>query len=197
MMLPNLETPQRYRGLYVYDFGEWSAVGYTAEEIALLLESEKYRDGKVYKIVRAYPDGTLELRGVAHPRFQAEAGMFFNRDDLGAARADFAALNRLADAQPPPCRASAHLAERSPAAGVARYVTALFYPAEYDEEMSRWLADLNYAGGDLAEGGSSHVTNYQVESPRILERTQLWSRAAIPARGADEVFAAVRRAVQR
>jgi hypothetical protein len=197
MKLPDLEKPDRYCGLYVFDFGDWTAVGYTAEEIALLLESDQYRDGKVYKIVRANPDGTLELRGVSGTRFRAESGLFFNRAALNTARADFAELRRLASTEPPPCRASLQLAERPPAGAVARYVTALIYPAEYEDELGRWLLDANYQGGDLAEGGISHVTNYYAEAPRILERAQLWSRSAIPSRSADEVFASLRRAVQR
>ena len=47
MKLPQLTDPDRYEGLYVFDFGEQCAVGYTASEIAVLLESERYRNGKV------------------------------------------------------------------------------------------------------------------------------------------------------
>ena len=43
MDLPELEQPTRYEGLYIYDCGEWCAVGYTAAEIAVLLESDEYR----------------------------------------------------------------------------------------------------------------------------------------------------------
>jgi hypothetical protein len=197
MKLPSLDQPERYRGLYVFDFGAWTAVGYTAEEITLLVESEQYRDGKVYKIVRASPDGQIELRGVAGTRFQAESGLFFGRAKLDAARADFAELRQLADAQPPPCRASLQLAERPPAEAGDRYVTALIYPAEYEDDLSRWLLAANYAGGDRAEGGISHVSNYHAEAHRILEHAQLWSQSANPSRSADEVFASIRRAVQR
>ena len=41
MKLPELSSPARYQGLYVFDFGEWTAVGYTAEEIAALLETSE------------------------------------------------------------------------------------------------------------------------------------------------------------
>ncbi len=197
MKLPTVTEPQRYTGLYVFDFGTWSAIGYTAEEIALLLESETYRSGKVYKIVRARPDGQMELRGVAPERFQLESGMLFNRNALAGAQADFAELQRLAAAQPPPCRAFLHLADRGAAEGVARYVTALIYPAEYEDEMARWLLAAAYAGGDTAEGGPSHVTNYYHDDKTILERQQLWNASAIPSRSRDEVLGSIRRAVQR
>jgi hypothetical protein len=197
MKVPTLEQPARYRSLYVFDFGEWTAVGYTAEEIAVLLESEAYRAGKVYKIVRATPDGQMELRGVSAARFQLESGMLFNRDNLEAAQADFAKLTRLADNLGVPCRAFVHLADRGPQVEAARYVTALIYPAEYEDEMAHWLDEVRFAGGDLAEGGPSHVSDYYATEKTILQRQQLWSQPAIPSRSADEVLSSVGRAVQR
>ena len=197
MKLPALSDPPRYRGLYVFDFGEWCAVGYTAEEIAALLESEQYRDGKAYRIVRATPDGQIELRGVPGTRFQLEGGMFFTRRDRAAAERDYDELVTLAEQTPPPCRAYVHLTDRGPHPERAQFVTALVYPAEHDDEMAAWLATGSYAGGDLAEGGPSHVTNYYDEQHTIVRRTQLWSQTAIPARGFDELQATARRAVQR
>ncbi|MCK4341570.1 MAG: hypothetical protein KAY37_07605 [Phycisphaerae bacterium] len=197
MKLPAVSESQRYRGLYVYDFGEWTALGYTAEEIAVLLESEAWRNGKVYKIVRATPDGRMELRGVAPERFQLESGMFFNRNDLEAGRADFSNLRQLGHSRAVPCRAFLHLADRGESKDAARYVTALIYPAEYEDEMSRWLLDAEYAAGDLVEGGPSHVSNYYADEKTILERQQLWSQPAIPSRSPEEVLSSVRRAVQR
>ncbi len=197
MKLPRLDEPDRYRGLYVFDFGEWSAVGYTVEEVTRLLESETYRHGHAYKIVRAQPDGTLELRGVPHTRFQAESGTFFNRGERATAQADFTELCRAADTQPPPCRAFVQLAERPPAEGVPPYVTALVYPAEYEDDIARWLLDRDYAGGDTVEGGISHVTNYYAEAHTVLDRRQLWTQSTLAARSAEEVLASVRRAVQR
>lgn len=196
MKLPELSQPQRYRGLYVYDFGGWTAVGYTAEEVAVLLESERYRGGTVYKIVRAAPDGQMELRGVAPERFQLESGLFFNRGERTAAEADFETLCRLARHAPPPCRAKVQLADRGQP-GPARFVTALIYPAEYEDEVGHWLLDAGYAGGDLAEGGISHVTDWYHEEHEILRRAQLWSAATNPSRSADEVLSSVRQAVQR
>ena len=60
MKLPKLEKTDQYQGLYVFDFGEHTAVGFTAQEVAELLESERFQHGKVYKIHQAYPDGTLD-----------------------------------------------------------------------------------------------------------------------------------------
>lgn len=197
MDLPRLEEPQRYRGLYVYDFGEWAAVGYTGEEIAVLLESEQYRHGKVYKIQRASPDGRLELSGVSVQRFRLESGVFFYRADRRQARADFEQFCAAARSRPVPCRAFVHLADRAPAAAATRFVTAFVYPAEFEDEISEWLLATGFQGGELVEGGSSHVSNYYAEEKEIIERCQLWSRSTTPSRCAEEVLANVRCAVQR
>jgi hypothetical protein len=146
--------------------------------------------------VRATPDGHMELRGVAPERFQLESGMFFPRADLPAARADFAELLRLG-AENTPCRAFVQLADRGAAAEAERYVTALIYPAEYEDDIAHWLLDAGYRGGDRAEGGASHVTNYYHEANTLLERQQLWSRVAIPSRSREEVYANVHLSVQR
>ena len=160
MVLPELEQPTRYQGLYVYDFGQWCAVGYTADEIAVLIESEQYRGGKTYKIHRATPDGRIELRGISAERFQLESGMFFPRSDLASARADFESLRAAAQRTPPPCRARLHLADRGEAQA-ARFVVALVFPAEYEDDIGRWLLAVDYQGGDLAEGGISHGAQYK------------------------------------
>jgi hypothetical protein len=64
MKLPEVKDSQKYKGLYVVDFGGRCGVGFTADEVAELLESEKFKDVKVYKIYKAYPDGRMELKGV-------------------------------------------------------------------------------------------------------------------------------------
>lgn len=196
MNVPNVTEPHKYRGLYVFDFGEWTSVGYTAEEIAMLLESEAYQDGKVYKIVRATPDGQMELKGVPRTRFDGESGMLFNRASQEAAQADFDTLCALGAAGAP-CRAFVHLADRGAREGVARYVTALIYPGEYEEDIAHWLLEAGYQGGDTVEGGPSHVTDYYGQDATLLARQQLVSHAARTARAVEEVFASVRRAVQR
>ena len=151
----------------------------------------------MYRIHRATPDGRMELQGVSANRLSVESGIFFYREELEAARADFESLNDAGKTNPPPCRAFVHLSERSAAHGTTRYVTALIYAAEHESEIARWLTALAYEGGDVAEGGPSHVSNYQQESKTILDRQQLWSPQAIPSRSADQVLTSVRQAVQR
>ena len=197
MILPRVEDPRRLQGLYVYDFGEWTAVGYTADEIAFLLEDKNHGGGKVYKIHRAWPDGRMELRGVSPKRFGLESGMFFYRGELEAAREDFETLRAAARETPPPCRAVLHVTERATEAGRHRFVTGLIFPAEYEDEIGGWLTAIGFYGGDLVEGGVSHVANHYEEQTEILDRQQLWSRSAIPSRSPEQVLASVRQAVQR
>ena len=138
MKLPELTNPQRYEGLYIFDFEGQVGVGYTAREIEILLESEKYRDSKVYKIHRAWPDGRLEIKGVSNKVFEMESGMFFHCRDQQQARKDYQRLLELAQTKKFPCRAKLHRG-RAESPGGTKHVVALIYPAEYDEEVAARL----------------------------------------------------------
>jgi hypothetical protein len=193
MKLPKLENSERYVGLYVFDFGEQAGVGFTAQEVAELLESEKHKDGKVYKIHKAYPDGKLELKGVPTEVFQLEAGMFFHAHALETAQADFKKLVNLAVRTAPPCRAKVHLAMYSD----EKFVTAVIYPAEYDDEVSSWLLEGEYRTSGAAEGGIGCVQSYYDADPEILKRHQLFGESRIESRTGEELLAGLERAVQR
>jgi len=193
MKLPELEKPEKYVGLYIFDFGDHVGVGFAAEEVAELLESEKYKDGKVYKIHRAYPDGRLELKGVLAETFQLEAGMFFYSGDLETARRDFKELVRLAVRTAPPCRAKVHLSKYSD----EKYVVAFIYPAEYDEQVSSWLLDGEYRTSGAAEGGIEAVQRYYGHELQILDRHQLFGKSESISRTGQELLASVKSAIQR
>ncbi|MBN2130933.1 MAG: hypothetical protein JW741_15635 [Sedimentisphaerales bacterium] len=193
MKLPELDKPDRYQGLYVFDFGDHAGVGFTAEEVAELLESERYREGKVYKIHRAYPDGRLELKGVAAGRFQLEAGMFFYAGDEATARANFKRLVDLAVGAAPPCRAKVHLAQYA----TDKFAVALIYPAEYDDEVSSWLLEGDFRTAGAVEGGAGAVEQYYQGQAEILERHQLFESGQTVNRTGDELLASLARAVQR
>ena len=193
MRLPKLEKPDRYQGLYVLDFDDRAAVGFTADEVAELLESERYKDAKVYKIHRAFPDGRLELKGVPAERFQMEAGMFFYSGDASAAKDDFKRLTDLAVRSAPPCRAKVHLVQYED----GRFAVAMIYPAEYDDEMSGWLLAGEYRTAGEVEGGVGAVERYYQQRPKVLDRHQLFGTSEIASRTGEELLAGVRQAVQR
>jgi len=193
MNLPEIKNPDKYVGLYVVDFGESSSVGFTAKEVAELLESEKFGDIKVYKIHRALADGRMELKGVRNEIFQLEAGMFFYANDIEAAEGDFERLVDLAGAAGGPTKGKIHLANRSNGS----FVTALIYPAEYDDEFSRWLIDGDYKTAGQVSGGVSTVQAYYDEGAEILRRYQVLGRSAHTDRSGAELFGSVKMAVQR
>ena len=193
MELPKLKNGEKYIGLYIFDFGDHTGVGFTAEEVAELLESEKYKHNKVYKIHRAYPDGTLELKGVSAQTFQLETGMFFYSNALESSRGDFKKLVCLADKITPPCRAKLHLSKY----GNDKYVVAIIYPAEYDDELSSWLLDGQYKTSGAVEGGIGPVQRYFDDGPEILNRHQLFAKPELRSRTGQELLGALKLAVQR
>ncbi|HEC02758.1 MAG TPA: hypothetical protein ENI81_04385 [Phycisphaerales bacterium] len=193
MELPKLEKPEKYVGLYIFDFGDHTGVGFTAQEVAELLESEKYAGGRVYKIHKAYPDGKLEMKGVSAETFQLEAGMFFYSNDAETSRRDFKQLVELAVRAAPPCRAKVHLA----GFGDESYAVALIYPAEYDDEVSSWLSAGEYRTGGEAEGGIAAVQRYYDRQAEVLDRHQLFGESESASRTGEELLACVKLAVQR
>jgi hypothetical protein len=193
MKLPKLQKPDSYVGLYIVDFGDNTGVGFTAQEVAELFESERFGHCKAYKIHKAYPDGKLELKGVRRDIFQLEAGMFFFSADSETARNDYKRLVKLGIETNLPCKAIVHLARYSD----DKFAVALIYPAEYDDEISGWLLEHEYKTSGTVEGGISAVTRYYDAKPEILERHQLWGRSSVESRTGEELLASTKIAVQR
>ncbi len=193
MKLPEVKNGEKYVGLYVVDFGDHSGVGFTADEVAELLDSEKFKHVKVFKIHKAYPDGRMELRGVRPEIFQLEKGMFFYSQDIETAGDDYKRLVDLAIREAPPGRAKVHAAKYDD----EKFVTARIYPAEYDDEFSRWLTDGEYKTAGAAQGGIEAVRRYYDEAPQVLQRHQLFGRSSFENRTGEQLLAATRIAVQR
>ncbi|NIA17547.1 MAG: hypothetical protein GWO86_04280 [Planctomycetes bacterium] len=193
MKLPQLKNADSYKGLYAVDFGDHSGIGFTAEEVAELLESVRFRDIKIYKIYSAYPDGTVELKGIPADIFQLEMGMFFYSAAETQAQQDYEGLVNIAVQTAPPGRSKVHLAKYAD----DKFVTALIYPAEYNEEFSGWLSEAGYKTPGPAEGGIEAVKRYYDADAQILQRHQLFSEPAIANRSGSELLAATKIAVQR
>ncbi len=193
MKLPEVQNSEKYVGLYVVDFGDHSGVGFTAQEVAELLESEKFKHIKVYKIHNAYPDGRMELKGIPSQTFELEKGMFFYSGDLESTQANFKRLVDLAVKSAPPARAKVHLARYDD----NEFVTALIYPAEYDDQFSRWLIDGGYKTAGAAEGGVEAVQRYYDRKPEVLDRHQLFGQSAYVSRTGNDLLTNIKLAVQR
>ncbi|MBN1436337.1 MAG: hypothetical protein JW936_04625 [Sedimentisphaerales bacterium] len=196
MNLPQLDNADKYVGLYVVDFAEareGCAVGYTAEEIATLLESQEFGDIKVYKIHNARSDGTLELAGVSNERFQLESGMFFHCFDDETGRGDYDRVLGWAKQAPTPCRAKLQLAQDEG----GQVLLALIYPAEYEEEIGQWLAASGFRGQGAVDAGISQTQSYYEQEYTLLQQEQLWPRESLEPRDQQTLLAAVGDTVQR
>lgn len=193
MNLPILQEPLRYTGLYVVDFGDHSGTGFTAEEVSEILDSEKYGQARVYKIHNAFPDGRLELAGVPREIFELEMGMFFYADNSIWAEDHFKRLVAVAVQSAPPARAKVHLAHYPEGS----FVTALIFPAEYNDEFSRWLLDAGFRTAGSVEGGIEACQRYYQQNPQILRRHQLWNTAGIESFTGQELLEATGRAIVR
>ena len=202
MKLPTLEHPDRYTGLYIVDFspstslrtGDTCAVGYTAGEVAMLLESETYANVKVYRIHGAKPDGTMELVGVPSQRFQLETGLFFYSRDSETARREYDEIRRQADGKLP-CRAQLLLGEMGENSSLP-FVAGLAYPAEYDEDISRWMLDNEVTFGEYADGGTGRLESIRRDA-HLIDSAQLRAVKSRQSRTRQEVFAGVGEAIQR
>ena len=192
MKLPQTQTPEKYVGLYVIDFGTQCAMGYTAEEAAALLETQEYAGVKVYKIYRAYPDGRMELQAVTPQRFQSESGMFFHCRDEKSGQQEYRQLLRWSQEEPPPCRAKLQLAKEADG-----MLLALIYPAEYEQEISRWLAASGFQGSGLVDAGVSQVSRYYQRNLAMVQREQLWPVESLQSRSLEELKACVGMELQR
>ncbi len=191
MKLPEVKNAQKYVGLYVVDFGDSCSLGFTAQEVAELLESEEFADAKVYKIHRAQPDGTMELKGVRREIFELEMGMFFYSQEQGQARDNFEAMVKLAKESDPPCRAKVHLVQYDD----HKYAVGIIYPAEYNDQVSSWLNDSGIRLAGFAEGGIETVQRYYADGPEILGREQLFGESS--GMTGVELLSAVKTAVVR
>lgn len=194
MDLPRLSEPARYVGLYVADFGERVAVGYTAREIQYLLEPDAHPNAKIFKILRAHDDGSLDLRGVLHPDFAAREAMLFIRRDPAAARADADALRALAEQTPPPVACVLELADL---ADPVEHAAALLYPADASPEVGMWLNAVAFTGGDRAEGGPSAFAAYEQRKSAVLSTRTLFPPPTRASRDRDAVLAATHNPLQR
>jgi len=192
--LPPLRDPLRYRGLYIFDFGDRVVVGYTAEEIEYLLSEPQYAGGVVYKIQRAHADGTLELRGVSPSNWSRATGIVFWFDAADQARAAYDELRNRAEGQNPPGLIDltlCHLASQMPG-----YAMVMRYVQELDEAVSSWLLELDYDAGIIVEGGAAPVHQVAFGAEQ-LEHCELEPTEFYKSRSRDEVLETVRFAVQR
>jgi hypothetical protein len=81
--------------------------------------------------------------------------------------------------------------------GEDKYVVAIIYPAEYDDEFSSWLLDGRYKTSGAVEGGIEAVQRYYDVKPEILDRYQLFAKSKTISRTGRELLEGLKLAVQR
>lgn len=193
MNLPRLDNAESYAGLFVADFGQTTAVGYTAEEVTMLAESGKFPAMKVYRIHRVGPEGQMELAGVRPERLTAESGTYFHSRDEQAARRDFAQIKALAEQSPPPCRARLVLVSL---AKQEEFAAGLEYLAACESDIGRWLLEHSVQAGEYADGGPDRLSYFRKQAA-VLESAELTPPPFRQSRSREEVLASIDRHVQR
>ncbi len=191
----DIDDPQRFLDLFVVDLGDGRVdVGYTADEVAELIESEQFAGARVYRVSDAEADGELELVGVPAERFSLEAGMFFAQEYESPARADYEELRRLLTKAAPPARCRIALGHCKD--WRATYMTGLIYPAECDAAISRYLLEHDYRGGISVAAGTSIVADFNRDAT-VLESDAFQASPDRQAREGEQLRAAVGDGVQR
>ncbi len=169
MKLPKIKNPAKYTGLYIVDFGSSCTVGFTADEVGRLLESEKFKNIKVYKIYNAKADGQMEIKGVTNDLFNLEMAMIFYSNNETTTANDYQQLINAAAGNEPPATAKVQMAKYSD----DKYATVIIYPAEYNDEFSSWLTNINYKTTGPAQGGIDAANQYYTDRPQIIRTQQL------------------------
>ena len=73
----------------------------------------------------------------------------------------------------------------------------LIYPAEYTDDVSRFLLSVSYEGGETVEIGTHHLAAFRQANPRIIEMTAISPAPGGAARPLDELLATRQFATQR
>ncbi len=195
LVLPPIRNPQRYAGLFVYDFGEHVSVGYTAAEIRVLRESAAHRDGTAYEIYRVDENGAMELRGVLDDRLTHRESICLLRRDRADARRDYDGLREASDRDPIGCAVEMQLAKLY--AFDPPHVTALSYVSSATSVVAGWLLIHAPGAGDEVAGGSDAHARLAASDGVRIASCELQVKSDFRDRSADEVLEQVDRTLQR
>ena len=192
--LPVLSDPEKYAGLYIFDFGNRVSVGYTAEEIEFLLAESKYAGGGVYKISRAFPDGKLEIRGVKPLAWNVTTGIVFWFEDHEETVKAFEQLKTQAITAGTPGEFSLSII-RSPGPEYP-FAIIMRYFQELDEAIAAWLLKIEFQAGAFVEAGPRVITRVLTNSTELVcER--LGADTFRKSRTRDQVLSSVDLDIQR
>lgn len=194
MRLPLVSDPQRYRGLYAIDFGAWTALGFTGEEVAWLLASDEHAEALAYRVERVDGDGRMELRGVSRTSLAGSAMMLFASVDSDKAFADFQALQQAARAQPPPHAIEIALLDLP---GENPHAVSLRYALHAESLVAAWLTETGFAGGDVVTGGDRARQQVAQADAAPVATAVLAADVAFQTRSPNDILANIRNPLQR
>jgi len=194
LKLPKLDDPKCYEGLYIFDFGQAVSVGYTAAEIDILLQEDRYRSGKVYRIYRAHDDGRLEIVGVDKDVACRQSGMVFRFDTIRSARQAFDRLRQVARQANPPCDCQVQLARYGDLH--LPYCVAMIYPAQFEDQVGRWMLEIDFRAGQQVQGGAAVIAIYRLTA-KVQDSFELTGPVDRISRSKQQVLESVNLPVQR
>ena len=189
MKIPPLQQPERYAGSYLLDLGDRVCVGYTADEVAVLLETEECRSATAYLIHRVDERGNVELVGVSTKDVVRRDILIFAFDSPDAARTAFSCLRRLAAKTPAPCPCSMELTDFD---GVEpSHVISLTFPQAASGQLSAWLERNEFDAGDRVFGGPQTLSQYQAAAPTPIAQCLLATTFDHKSRSREELLASL------
>ena len=195
MKLPFIPEPERYVGLYVYDFGTHVSVGYTAAELCVLRENTAHRRGTAYQIYRVGDAGTIELCGVRDERLTAREAICFLRVEGSDAQRDYDAVCAAAAACPLPCVVQMQLAQLQDFD--PPHVTALSYDASATHIVAGWLSQHAGSPGDQVVAGVDSYGTLMTSEGERLRSCQLPALLDYEDRAVSDVLRSVHEPLQR
>ncbi len=195
MKIPPLKNPQRYIGLYVFDFGDWVSAGYTAEEVEILLGSSEYKNGQAYRIYRVDSQDRVELVGISPGDLLGDSMLLFASAGEDQARRDYDSLFEMARQRSLTCSVEMVLAEFSE--GEMAFGVGLIYPYHAEKNVSDWLLAGGFAGGESVSGGTEVLQDYRRGANKSLASCVLECAEEYKPREKDEVLRQVREPLQR
>lgn len=195
MKLPPLRHPERYAGLYLLDLGDRVCVGYTAEEVAVLLSTSQCRSADAYLIHRVDERGNVELAGMSADDIVRRDMLIFAFDAPQPARQAFSQLRQLAAESPAPCACAVELCDfddfQPP------HVLSLTFMQSASGRLSAWLEQVEFNPADRVFGGPRILAQYQAAAPQPIAQCLLTTTVDYASRDVDELLAALDQPLQR
>lgn len=195
LTLPPIRDPERYEGLFAYDFGTHVSVGFTAGEILILRQSPEYCGGTALQIYRVNDRGGMELRGIQDSMLLGRDCICFLQSSEMKAREDYDRMVRAARERPLSSTVEARL--------VRSYVfslpnlTALLFPAWAVDRVGAWLSLLDWSPGDRVISGTEALASMDPGKGLTIDTCSLAARDIVQDRDAEQVLASVSQAFQR